>query len=746
MPQLPSAADLGARPAVSLGGLGAASVRGVTGMEDTGAQIIGGIGQQLHAVSEDFRVAKEHQDTIIAEAAFNGLIEKSQQLESDPKTGFRNVQGYAAMGPKFFQDYNGKFTEASNAIAEGLTDPDQKLKFKQRAQIAAGKYRGALLQHQSHEMNVFTDNTEANGIALGLHDISLNWGDDAAFDANLARIHGMIDARGMRKGLPSAEAELTKAKALDEAWGTRIKAAMNDEPLRAEQMFKQHEMELGPNSRIVIGHALKVAVIPVKAKNAADAILTSPEVEKLDTGMTVAGQPLVNAVIAQESGGNQAAVSPKGAVGTMQVMPETGKYMAGKLGIPYDEKRLGTDAAYNKTLGTAYLNEQLTKYGGNPTLALAAYNAGPGKVDEWIQKFGDPRTGAITDADFAAKIPFKETREYVPRVLGRFEQSGSGASASTISKRNTQAMLATWEAQARQAAERDYPGNPVAQDAYVHEVKGRVATIVQAQSGLQQQAQGVVLDAARARDGGKPPLTFSELTADPKVRQAMSLVDPGAMTGIMAVLTHNQREANGEFVRSNPQLVQQIHDRMFLPEDSPDKIRSVNELVPFFARGLNTQSYDWLKKELETARTPEGNSFLRDKKMFADRAKSRMKEGMLGKLLAETQPQVVGDAGFNFDLALDKRIDEVRKEGKDVRSVLFDPKSPEYVLRPGYVESFLPNARENVAAQAAKVKADGTRVATGEIKPVQVKTLAERDALQAGQQYIDPNGVLRTKR
>ena len=126
---------------------------------------------------------------------------------------------------------------------------------------------------------------------------------------------------------------------------------------------------------------------------------------------------LVDAVIWKESDGKVDAVSPKGASGLMQLMPDTAREVAGKLGVPFDEKRLTTDAEYNKTLGTAYLQQMLDRYGGSHTLALAAYNAGPGNVDKWLTRYGDPRDGRITDDAWAASLPFKETRDYVKKVM-----------------------------------------------------------------------------------------------------------------------------------------------------------------------------------------------------------------------------------------------------------------------------------------------------------------------------------------
>lgn len=107
--------------------------------------------------------------------------------------------------------------------------------------------------------------------------------------------------------------------------------------------------------------------------------------------------------------------SPKGAFGVAQLMPETADMMARKLGV--DPALARSDPKVNEQLGKAYLDEQLQKY-GSPVLALAAYNAGPGRVDQWLQKFGDPRSGQISEREWANRIPFDETRNYVGKIMG----------------------------------------------------------------------------------------------------------------------------------------------------------------------------------------------------------------------------------------------------------------------------------------------------------------------------------------
>lgn len=126
---------------------------------------------------------------------------------------------------------------------------------------------------------------------------------------------------------------------------------------------------------------------------------------------------LTQAVALQESGGRQFDVqgniitSSAGAQGVMQLMPETGAELAAAAGEKYDPN----NAEQNKRLGSAYLKQQVEKY-GDVRLALAAYNAGPGRVDAAIKAAGED----ATFGQILAKLP-QETQKYVPGVLSRME-------------------------------------------------------------------------------------------------------------------------------------------------------------------------------------------------------------------------------------------------------------------------------------------------------------------------------------
>ena len=137
---------------------------------------------------------------------------------------------------------------------------------------------------------------------------------------------------------------------------------------------------------------------------------------QMPPGGSVEG-PLVLAMARQESGLDQNAISPVGARGMLQLMPATAKRIAKDLQIPFSQQRLLTDPQYNLTLGRAYLEDMLDRFGGSYVLAVAAYNAGPARVSEWEHDMGDPRAKNIDVIDWIEAIPFRETRTYVQRVL-----------------------------------------------------------------------------------------------------------------------------------------------------------------------------------------------------------------------------------------------------------------------------------------------------------------------------------------
>ena len=129
--------------------------------------------------------------------------------------------------------------------------------------------------------------------------------------------------------------------------------------------------------------------------------------------------PLVHAIIKQESGFAQMAVSHVGALGFMQLMPGTAKLVAKELGVKYDQKKLTHDINYNVRLGSFYIKKLIDEFNGSEMLAIASYNAGPNATKRWINEFYDPRLEKDYNkiVDWIELITYSETRNYVQRII-----------------------------------------------------------------------------------------------------------------------------------------------------------------------------------------------------------------------------------------------------------------------------------------------------------------------------------------
>ncbi|KKL67968.1 hypothetical protein LCGC14_2129670, partial [marine sediment metagenome] len=140
-----------------------------------------------------------------------------------------------------------------------------------------------------------------------------------------------------------------------------------------------------------------------------------PVVELGVENMPVARE-LALSIARRESEFNPGVSSGVGASGLMQLMPGTAREVASLLDLPYSKERLFSDPSYNATLGSAYLAGLIKRFGNNPILVSAGYNAGPGRPLRWMRERGDPRTADVDMIDWIEHIPFDETRNYVMRV------------------------------------------------------------------------------------------------------------------------------------------------------------------------------------------------------------------------------------------------------------------------------------------------------------------------------------------
>ncbi|HEY0418183.1 MAG TPA: lytic transglycosylase domain-containing protein [Acetobacteraceae bacterium] len=218
------------------------------------------------------------------------------------------------------------------------------------------------------------------------------------------------------QALDFAGRELARAAALLWSWG---------EPRRAHPFLLRLD-DIAPDApdrslaaRLAAGLGMPEVAVAIARRAGRDGVVLIdsgwPAAVELPAGSPV--QPaLALGIIRQESSFDSSVVSPAGARGLMQLMPATATQTGRRIGLSPTLPSLTADPGLNMRLGTAYLHELLDQFGGCVPLAVAAYNAGPNRVTDWLATNGDPR-GNTDPIDWIELIPFGETRNYVQRVI-----------------------------------------------------------------------------------------------------------------------------------------------------------------------------------------------------------------------------------------------------------------------------------------------------------------------------------------
>ena len=214
-----------------------------------------------------------------------------------------------------------------------------------------------------------------------------------------------------------------EAKELMQAAIIFKEAGLNDEAARFMRAFAEHEKSAkayyyAATKAADIGLTQEAVRISKKATNNG-LFLTAQSYPLITNWLSNVDLEwaLVHGIIRQESMFDISAQSHVGASGLMQLMPGTAKEVSRRIGEKYSKTRLKTDPAYNIRLGSRYLADLVERYDGFYPMAIAAYNAGPSRVTQWIEMFGDPRKGEIDMLDWIELIPIYETRNYVQRVM-----------------------------------------------------------------------------------------------------------------------------------------------------------------------------------------------------------------------------------------------------------------------------------------------------------------------------------------
>jgi soluble lytic murein transglycosylase len=307
-------------------------------------------------------------------------------------------------------------------IDKGLSNPITLARanyWRARAREAAGDARAARAFYEASAKYPTAYYGQISRAKLGLEQIELRAPKgDAATDERV-RAFDMLYAIGERE-MPVKFAYDLAEECTDEA----VLAALGEVTFRRNDAISM--LQLGKTA-LGRGLALDHYAFPTIGIPAHKQVGT-PEIE----------HGMIYAVARTESAFDQKDHSHADAVGLMQVTPEAGKDTAKRFGLKYDWEKMRKDPVYNTQMGAGELSALIGEYKGSHIMTFAGYNAGRGRVRDWIKARGDPRDPNVDPVDWVERIPFSETRNYVQRVMENLlvyrVRFGPGTSAPVMAK------------------------------------------------------------------------------------------------------------------------------------------------------------------------------------------------------------------------------------------------------------------------------------------------------------------------
>ena len=408
-----------------------------------GAQQLGG------ALAENAIFLQDRQNQIVASDAFNKFQNAALDITGgDPgnpsKKGFLTLQGKDTQTS--YPTYVQNLEQARQDIASSLTTDAQKIMFEQASRRLQTNTLDTMRSHFVQQMRVYGVTTNQAAMDTSARAIGADPGSEQTFNDNLAqfRMHAvqMAENSGVENDPVALHDMIVKAeqKAIvarvqgleasdpingpQKAWNWLQNGQIPDTPVAGKPQTSTPVIKhLSPELLDELTKHFQTAANMANGAAGVQAVIGGAGSAASATPRGAATNMAWNRALGQEHGEDAtggALVSPKGATGASQMLPSTAQETAQKHGVPYEPTLLqpgaNYDSSYSRMLGRLHFGDLVQKYDGNITLASAAYNAGEGRVNEWLNQNGDPRSGKISNAAWAAKIPFDETRNYVMRV------------------------------------------------------------------------------------------------------------------------------------------------------------------------------------------------------------------------------------------------------------------------------------------------------------------------------------------
>ena len=400
---------------------------------DTGAQqeaaTGAALGEASGAISDIVNRVQAQANALVTDNAVNQAKETAIRLAYDKDTGFTSLKGYSALnrpgGKPLADEYADKFDEASQNIANSLTNDVQRNAYQVQAQGIRTSLYGQATQHESQEFKNYNLSTQEGTIKLETDNIGVNYRDPDAVANSVTRIKGAVAEQGFAMGKAAVAIEGFQKDAVSSAYGKALDSALEDgNVVFADAFMRAHKDEMNPGDIMrVRGAITKEMDGRFALQSARDAIQSTvmPKMNPTDMDRVVA-------ITAQsESGGRETnpdgtrVTSSAGAKGIMQVMPGTaanpGHGIRPSNGTPEDDARVGREL----------LPALIQKYDGDVAMGWAAYNWGEGHLDAAVKE-AQAAGGGKTWFDYA---PAK-TKAYVTKNVQAYGAGGGKPPTPTL--------------------------------------------------------------------------------------------------------------------------------------------------------------------------------------------------------------------------------------------------------------------------------------------------------------------------
>lgn len=387
------------------------------------------MGQAMEAAAgEASRIAADIQtqaNQLRFDDAINQVKEEQLRLTYDKDAGYSNLKGINALqrpdGKPLKAEYGDLLKKRIGEIGASLGNDAQKAAFdKASANILTG-FVGQVDSHESSEFKAYGLSVSEGVQATAKRDIALNWSKPEAIDAAVERIRAEAYRQGQLLGKSAEWQEAAARKMASDGHKLAVLSALeNNNPAYADTYLKKYAGQMEADDIMTVrGHITKQMDAQVAIGAANEAVKQfAPRMAPTDFDR------LVNITMATESNGQRYGKdgnlleSPKGAKGEMQVLDNTNTdpgfgVKPARDNSPEERARVGRD----------YLQAMLKRYQGDPALAWAAYNAGPGRVDAALKNAGKPvMVDANTDPNAPKRISWlslmpKETQDYVAKNM-----------------------------------------------------------------------------------------------------------------------------------------------------------------------------------------------------------------------------------------------------------------------------------------------------------------------------------------